>query len=155
MDKLELIAAMQAALETELERQKEANEKASAGATDSEAKAESKWDTQGLEASYLARGYAQQYEALMAQVDTVRKFELRSFRGKAIGVGALLECEMNAYTSLFFLFSCCGGMDLKVDGQEVTVITPQSPVGAALLNKREGDTYSVPSGANGKVVQVS
>ena len=155
MDKLEIVAAMMADLERELQRQKAANEQASSGATDSEAKAESKWDTQGLEASYLARGYAQQFETLTAQVETVRNFEPREFSGRAIGIGALIDCEVNGYRSLFFLFHCCGGKELMIDGKEVTVITLESPVGSALVNKRQGGTYALPSGVSGSIVDVT
>ena len=74
MDKSIILKAVLVALEEELRRQLKAQETAAAGATHVEAKAESKWDTCGLEQSYLARGQAKQFEALAMQVEELRAF---------------------------------------------------------------------------------
>ena len=151
MDKLKILKTVQEALEQELRRQLAAQETAAAGATHVEAKAESKWDTCGLEQSYLARGHAKQFEALVMQVEELRGFVPSCFSGKAIGAGALAETEMDGETFLFFLLHCGGGTELEVDGREITVITPESPVGAALIGKRQGDAYSFRAGMAGKI----
>ena len=151
MDKLKILKAVQEALEEELRRQLAAQEMAASGATHVEAKAESKWDTCGLEQSYLARGHAKQFEALAMQVEELRAFKPPCFSGKAIGAGALVETEMDGETSLFFLLHCGGGTELEVDGREITVITPESPVGAALTGKRQGAAYSFRAGMAGKI----
>ena len=36
-----------------------------------------------------------------------------------------------------------GGVVLRVDGVEVTVVTPSSPVGQALLGKQAGDDFEL------------
>jgi transcription elongation GreA/GreB family factor len=154
MDKLKILKTVQEALEQELRRQLAAQETAAAGATHVEAKAESKWDTCGLEQSYLARGHAKQFEALATQVEELRAFNPACFSGKAIGAGALVETEMEGETVLFFLLHCGGGTELEVDGREITVITPESPVGAALVGKRQGDPYSFRAGMAGKIRRV-
>jgi hypothetical protein len=151
MDKQKILKAVQEALEQELRRQLAAQETAAAGATHVEAKAESKWDTCGLEQSYLARGHAKQFETLAGQVEELRSFIPSSFSGKPIGAGALAETEMDGETFLFFLLNCGGGTELEVDGREITVITPESPVGAALVGKRQGDAYSFRAGMAGKI----
>jgi transcription elongation GreA/GreB family factor len=38
-----------------------------------------------------------------------------------------------------------------VEGRELTVITPESPVGAALTGKKQGDTYSFRAGMTGEI----
>ena len=151
MDKLKILKAVQEALEKELRRQLAAQEMAAAGATHVEAKAESKWDTCGLEQSYLARGHAKQFETLAMQVEELRGFVPSCLSGKPIGAGALVETEMDGETTLFFLLHCGGGTELEVDGHEITVITPESPVGAALAGKRQGDAYSFRAGMAGKI----
>lgn len=154
MEKQDVMAALKAELESELQRQQAANEQASAGATDSESRAESKWDTGGLEASYLARGYARQYAALVEQAEALRGFEPADFSGKAAAVGALIRCDFEGFTSYIFLLHCCGGTDLMVDGEEVTVVTLESPLGATLAGKRDGDSYKLPNGATGKIISI-
>ena len=131
-----------------------ANEDASAGATSSEARAETKWDTCGLESSYLARGHAMQFEALATQVHELRSFALPSFKGKPIDPGALIEVEQGGEAMLFFLLPCGGGVEVTIAGCEITVITPESPVGAALVDKEQGDTYSFRAGSTETILSV-
>ena len=151
MNKLKILKAVQEALEEELRRQLAAQETAAAGATHVEAKAESKWDTCGLEQSYLARGHAKQFETLAMQVEELRAFNPPCFSGKPIGAGALVETEMDGETFLFFLLHCGGGTEVALEGREITVITPESPVGAALTGKKQGDAYSFRAGAAGGI----
>ncbi len=154
MDKKEILKALVAELEGELHRLLAANERASAGATDSETKAETKWDTCGLESSYLARGHAQQFKTLAAEVHNLRGFVAPDYADRPIGVGALVEVELGGEALLFFLLHCGGGIDLAVEGREVTVITPESPVGAALLDKQSGDAFSFRAGSSGRILNV-
>ena len=154
MKKTTILKAVLAELENDLHRLQAANEDASAGATSSEARAETKWDTCGLESSYLARGHALQFKALAAHVHELRSFFIPSFKGKPIGSGALVEVEQSGEAMLFFLLPCGGGVEVTVEGREVTVITPESPVGAALLDKNEGDTYSFRVGSTEKILNV-
>jgi transcription elongation GreA/GreB family factor len=154
MNKANLIKAVLAELEEELRRLLAANEQASAGATDSEARAETKWDTCGLEASYLARGHAEQFRTLAAEVHNLRGFVAPDYTGRPVGVGALVEMKLGGDAMLFFLLHCGGGIDLMIDGREVTIITPESPVGAALLNKQSSDSFSFREGASGKILSV-
>ncbi len=155
MNKIKILRAVILELEGELRKLLAANEMASAGATHGEAKAETKWDTCGLEQSYLARGHAKQFEQLARQVKELRGFFLVDFSDKPIGVGALLEVELSGERMLFFLLNCGGGIELEVEAREVTVITPESPVGAALLGKKKGQTYSFRAGMEGKIRSVA
>jgi len=154
MDKKKILRAVVAELEEELRRQLAAQQTAAAGATHAEARAETKWDTCGLEQSYLARGHAKQFELLARQVEVLRKFVLPDFSGKPIASGALVETELDGETLLFFLLECGGGTELRIDGREITVITPESPVGAALTGKRQGDAYSFRAGLAGEIRRV-
>ena len=154
MKKKTILEAVLAELENDLHRLQAANEDASAGATSSEARAETKWDTCGLESSYLARGHAQQFKALAASVHELRATPLLSFEGKPIAEGALVEVKQGGEAMLFFLLPCGGGVEVIFEGREITVITPESPVGAALLGKEEGDTYSFRADSTEKVLTV-
>ena len=154
MDKAIILRALIAELEEELRRLLAANESAAAGATHAEARAETKWDTCGLEASYLARGHAEQFKTLAAEVHNLRGFVAPDYSGRPIGVGALVEVEMEGTAMRFFLLHCGGGIDLMIEGREVTVITPESPVGAALLDKQQNDSFSFRAGSSGIIQRV-
>lgn len=154
MLKSEILIRLGAELEAEIRRLKGANKAASAGATDSESRAESKWDTGALESSYLARGYAQQCANLSEQAERLRSFAPLSFSGKAAGIGALVECDLEGSRSHMILLPFCGGMELQMEGQVLTVVSPDSPLGRSLISKREGDVFKLPSGLSGSVISI-
>lgn len=154
MDKGKILVEILGNLERDRTRIRGANRSAASGATDSESRAESKWDTQGLEASYLARGYAQQYEQLVANAEKLKSFESISFAGKPVGVGALVKCQAGEFVDWYFLLPCCGGMELQAEGEALTIITVDSPLGVALAGKREGDSYRQPNGEPALILAV-
>ena len=154
MNKNYIFKAVCQALEEELRRQLKGQALAAEGATHAEAKAETKWDTCGLEQSYLARGLANQIEELAVQFDNLRSFVPRDYTGLPIGIGALIETETGGYKDLFFLLECGGGTEVEVEGREITVITPESPVGGVLRGKSEGETYSFRAGSEGRILAV-
>ncbi|MDA3923357.1 MAG: transcription elongation factor GreAB [Kiritimatiellae bacterium] len=154
MNKGKIIKALRAKLEEELVRLRDANKRASAGATDSEARAETKWDTCSLEASYLARGHAQQFSQISSDVQSLQVAVLPDCRNRPIEMGALAEVDIGFGPKFFFLLHCGGGMKLSVEGDDVTVITPESPIGAALIGKKRGDSFSFREGAIGKILNV-
>ena len=154
LDKSEIIKALLEVMEANLRRQFDANKNASDGATNAEARAETKWDTCGLEASYLARGHALQFKQTAAQVDELRAMEPQSFAGKPIGVGALVKVDSDGEIMFFFLMNHGGGTELKLDFGEVTVVTPESPVGVAMLGKEQGESYTLGGGLSGGIREV-
>ena len=154
MDKTKILKAVIVALEEDLRRQLKGQESAAEGATHAEARAETKWDTCGLEQSYLARGLAQQFEVLAMQLEELRAFSPANFTNRPIGVGALVETEMGGERNHSFLLNCGGGTELCVEDRQITVITPESPVGGALLGKKLGDNYSFRAGAEGSILRV-
>jgi transcription elongation GreA/GreB family factor len=111
-----------------------------AEATHESNKAENKYDTRGLEASYLARGQSKQAAELEAAIAEFEKLVARKFApGEAIGLGALVELEHAGETTIYFLGPRAGGTEIIHDRKEILVITPQSPLGEQLLGKKAGE----------------
>ena len=109
-------------------------------ATHESSKAENKYDTRGLEASYLARGQSKQAAELEAAIAEYQKLGVKKFAdGDAIAVGALVELEHGGENSLYFVGPRAGGTEILHDRKEILVITPQSPLGEQLLGKKSGD----------------
>lgn len=154
MDKHILLKQVLRELDGELRGQREANEKAASAATHSEAQAKSKWDTCGLEQSYLARGHAMQYEALAKQVEALRNFRIPDYNDQPIGVGAIVELEQGEESGCYFVLNCGGGIELALDEEVITVITIQSPVGQALRDKKAGESFSFREDAVGTIKSV-
>ena len=140
MNKRALIEKIIAQLTSELEVYFRAAQASRAEATHEQSKAESKYDTRGLEASYLAHGQSRQAAELEAAIAEFEKLEVRKFAsGEPGGVGALVELEVGGEKSFYFLGPRAGGTEVVQDKQEVLVITPQSPLGAQLMEKKPGD----------------
>ena len=140
MNKRALIQKIIKQLTSELEVYFRAAQNSRAEATHEQNKAESKYDTRGLEASYLARGQSKQAAELEADITEFGKLEVRKFAAsEPIDVGALLELEIGGDKSLYFLGPRAGGTEVVQDKKEILVITPQSPLGAQLLNRKQGD----------------
>ncbi len=133
---------MIAQLSEELEGYARSARSAHAEATDEQSKAENKYDTRGLEASYLARGQSRQAAETSEALEQFAALPLRDF-GPAdpIDLGALVELDTKAGTVSYFIGPRAGGMEVKQGRREVLVITPQSPLGQQLLGKKAGDRW--------------
>lgn len=135
-----LLEKIRLELKASLERLAKAAMEAHAAATDPGSKAEGKYDTRSLEASYLAAGQARQVDELAAAVRVFESLNLHDFAMDAtIDAGALVEVEMRGETSLLLLVPAAGGMVLEADGQEITLLTPASTLYQKLLGMRSGD----------------
>jgi hypothetical protein len=127
-------------LRERLERLAKAAIEAHAAATDPGSKAEGKYDTRSLEASYLATGQARQVEDLADTVRVFDQWEPRDFEpDEAIGAGALVQVEVGAEELWFLLAPAAGGSEISVEGMEVTMLAPASGLYQSLLGKRVGD----------------
>ena len=116
-------------------------------ATHEESQAEDRHDTRGLEASYLAAAQASRASELQRLIQVYRFLHLPEYQsGDLIGPGALVELDLNGRRSCYFLVPQGGGMSLLLEGKPVRVITPNTPLGDALLGQSVGSLVEVESG---------
>lgn len=138
--KEEILEKIRADLRARFDRLAKAALEAHAAATDPGSKAESKYDTRNLEASYLASGQAKQVEDL---AEAVRIFEGLSLPDFAHDVpadaGALVEVEQADGPAYYLLAPAAGGLVVEHDGREITLLTPDSPLYRQLQGRRTGD----------------
>lgn len=113
-------------------------------ATDPEFKAESKYDTRGLEASYLASAEAKRVEELKLEIQILEEVDVdQSKKLGEISIGALVELEHANQKRKYFLIPTAGGTIVKVDEEAVLVVSVFSPIGDALLGLKSGDDFDV------------
>jgi len=140
MNKRALIRKIVARLTDELAVYFRAAQASRAEATHEQSKAENKYDTRGLEASYLARGQSRQAAEIQAAIAAFETLDPRRFgAGEPIGVGAFVELDLNAEKTAYFIGPRAGGTEVVHEQREVQVITPQSPLGRQLLGRKQGD----------------
>ena len=135
-----LLVEMRAALEAMARSARDAAE----GATHEESRSEGDKDMRATEESYVARGKAMRTEEL---ADELARAESGAFRAyvavDAIGPGALVRVLVDEAPRLFLVSAYGGGRTLRVDGHEITVVAPATPVGGALVGKRVGDDFEL------------
>lgn len=155
MNKRAIIQKITAQLTAELEIYFRAAQFSRAEATHESNKAENKYDTRGLEASYLARGQSKQAAELEAAIAEYQKLGVRKFAvGDGIAVGALVELEMSGENNFYFLGPRAGGTEVLHDRKEIMVITPQSPLGEQLMGRSAGDAWPLKLGKEARPAKI-
>lgn len=146
MDKRPLVAALVAELRLRYERAVAALSGAREAATGADTKAENKYDTRGLEASYLAAGQAEQAEELRSSLQAVENFDFSDFDpDDSIAVGALVEVEQDGEIRYYLLAPAGGGIVLEgEEGETVTVLGAASPLAERLRGRKPGEIFADP-----------
>lgn len=113
-------------------------------ATDQEFKAESKYDTRALEASYLASAEAKRVEELKLEIQILEEVDVDASKKLGeISIGALVELLHHDQKRLYFLIPTAGGTIIKVSDEAVLVVSVFSPIGDALMGLKAGDEFEV------------
>lgn len=145
MNKHDLQQLIVAALERDLAIAQRAAQTAYETATHEENIAENKYDTLGLEASYLATGQARRMAEIAQALARLRDLPVTLHDpGRGLQVGDYIELEdPKGHTRALFLAPDGAGLVVQAQGLAVTVITPHAPLGRALLGKLEGEEISL------------
>jgi transcription elongation GreA/GreB family factor len=155
VNKRAIIKKIVARLTEELQVYFRAAQFSRAEATHESSKAESKYDTRGLEASYLARGQSRQAAEIEAAIAEFEKLPVKKFGADdPIGIGALVELENGGENFFYFIGPRAGGTEVLHDQKEILVITPQSPLGGQLLGKKAGDSPQLNLGGMRKPAKI-
>ena len=139
------------ALEDNLQVVIQAAKDAHFAATHSESIAETKYDTFGLESSYLAQGQQKRVDevnqslAYFLQIAKTRRQCVQT-----IEPPCLVSLENEKLQRHFFVAPFAGGLTVEIEQTPITVVTRASPVGQSLLGKMLDDEVSITF--KGKVV---
>ena len=120
-----------------------AAEEARAGATPAEKREDGRV---AMEYAGLARGQKDRAARTAAEVSLLETFRPRPLPARApIALGAVVEVEDGSQGRTFFLAPVGAGVELTGPGGDgyLSVVTPASPVGKAVMGRRVGDTIEV------------
>jgi len=145
MNKQSLLNAVVEILEKDLQAIVDASSVARKAATEGEAKAEHKYDTRGIEQSYLADGQARRGAELMESIAHLKALPLLNFqKSSPVQISAIVEVESEREDfQLFFILPSRGGIKVDFEGQEILTLSPDSPMGENILGKFTGDEFEV------------
>jgi len=147
MNKHSIVQKITAAITAELMACTRSAKAAHAEATDEQSKAENKYDTRGLEASYLAQGQSRQAAELALAIQQYESLVLRDYGpGEPIDVGAAVELERLGERTCYFIGPRGGGTEIECEGRTVLVVTPQSPMGRQLVGRKQGEPLEIKIG---------
>jgi len=149
MNKALILKQILIALQHDLNGLQTAMKVAHESATHSESVAENKYDTRGLEASYLAHGQAKraaEIEASLRAFAAINPVSL-NLRPSTVTISSLVKLEnQNGMVRWVWLGSDAGGVKFEFEGfkgNEIIIITLQSPLGAALMGRAVGDAFDL------------
>jgi transcription elongation GreA/GreB family factor len=150
IDKTALTSLVMNELSKELNQAINAANEAHAAAVDDQSVAETQYDTLAIEASYLAEGQSRRVQELQTALKAYQDSNFVVFdEDKPIKLTALVQLAKDSTKQhWFFIGPAAGGFRCEVLGQHITVITPQSPMGLALLDKYQGDDVDITLGTN-------
>lgn len=113
-------------------------------ATHEDSKAENKYDTRGLEASYMASSQSKRVLEAQQTLKILRDMPVRTYgEDDVIGMGALVNLEEDEVYVSYFLSPRGGGTRIDVEGNPILVITAASPLGKALMGSEVGDEVQI------------
>lgn len=121
-------------------------------ATNEESEAENKYDTLGLEASYLAQGQSKRVTECEADLNTFKKFSINDADCQnSIGIGSVIYMRDEFDKELIiFLGPASGGLNIQLDDTSITLITPSSPLGKILVGHSVDDEIELKPGHTNK-----
>lgn len=155
MDKSQFFNRLIETLREECMHAIQASKDAAEYATDEESRPESQWDTQGLEASYLAAGQASQAKQWAADVEELQSEREDLLKPRTrVALGALFSCDLAGTEEWFFFAGVAGGHVVRMEQSEVTVITAKSTLASSILGKKVGEEFTLLNGLTGKVLTV-
>ena len=131
-------------IDLQLKLVSEAAQKTLDMATHEESKPENKYDTRGLEASYLARAQTERVLDLKSIRDRISNLKVQYFgSSQKIALTALIELESKGKRIWLLMLPKGGGHSFKHENILVKVITPESPLGSQLLGKSVDDVIYI------------
>jgi len=147
--KAALIQKIIASLDAELEIYAKSARAAHEEATHEQSKAENKYDTRGLEASYLAHGQSRQAAETLQAREEFLSLKAQDFGpDDAIDIGAVVKLEGPDTLMLYFIGPRAGGTEIVHQKKTLFVITPQSPLGNQLLGRKQGERLTLEIGGS-------
>lgn len=110
---------------------------------------DSKYETLALEASYIAQGQANRAQEIKQAIEAYRRLVIQTFSDRSsIRLSALVLLEdADGNEKRVFLGPAAGGLNVLHEGQEIMLITPDSPLGQELIGRQVDDCFQLEGGA--------
>tara|TARA_R110000744_G_scaffold79260_8_gene155774 strand:- start:1988 stop:2371 length:384 start_codon:yes stop_codon:yes gene_type:complete len=111
--------------------------------------AETQYDTLAIEQSYLAEGQSRRVDEIKYTIKCLQNIPSQALKPKLeINIGSVVQLERDIdKQQWFFLAPVAGGYRCKlakqIDTITIVVITPESPLGSAMIGKVVDDEVNI------------
>ena len=152
--KKDLVTAILDQLQREVADTTKAAQAAHSGATHEDAVAKSKYDTHGLELSYLAGSQYERAEKMATDLHNLRSMKITLFdQDDRVAVGTVVElAHPDASSDLYFLCPYGAGLTVSWLEFQVKVVSQSSPLGGDLMGAYVDDEVFIGNSPKGKIV---
>ncbi|WP_448245577.1 hypothetical protein [Thalassotalea agariperforans] len=142
-DKPQILTLVLQQLTHELNNCIEAANNAHLAAVDEQSVAETQYDTLAIESAYLAEGQSRRLVELKKTIGQLKSFTFQPVDiEQPIKLGGLIQFEDSPQNKWLLMSPTAGGYKVMIGDNLVTLVTPQSPLGKAILNKYLDDDIS-------------
>lgn len=144
MDKKAVFKNLQQEIDKQLQLAVDAVQVTLDVATHEENKPENKYDTRGLEASYLARAQSERVLDLKDVKVLIDAIRVREFTSEdRIALSAIVRLEGKDKDLWVLLLPKGGGQSVQYKDLQIKVITLESPLGSQLVGKMVDDVIEI------------
>ena len=151
MEKPAVIEKIIEAMEAQLKTVQSAAEAAHSGATHEDAIQKGKYETHGLEMSYLAGSHYERAQRLALEIETLRLTPMIQFDKEAeVTQGALIGLESDGIKSIIYLSLIGAGTVVE----DIKVLSPKAPLGQELLGCTLGDEVGLKGQARYVIISI-
>ncbi len=155
LDKKQILALIIARLQADIAVAEQAVAVARDTATHKDCLGSSKYETMGTEASYLAQGQGIRLLELERALAYFKQLRLTAEPSSTVTLSSLVTlADEEGNTQLLWLAADAGGLKIKYGERQVTVISPQSPLGRAMMGKTAGDDFELNISGNRRSYEV-
>ncbi len=144
MNKSLLVEQVIAHLNEKIKGATEAADVAHLAAIDDQSVAETQYDTLAIESAYLAEGQTRRIAQYKAELELMSNPKLLKDARGQVSLGSWVSLEQeNGELRYVYLAPAGAGLELTIDNEIVNVITPNAPIGLAMLGLIEGDEFNL------------
>lgn len=154
MNKTELFRRIEESIKKEIARTEKARKDSQDDANKHKGKMASRYDTFKEEAQYMASAYEARLAELSSSLILVQGLleniqTVQTTKSVRVGSVVFLQSE-GGEKNCYLLAPAGGGIQFMTEDIEISVVTPSSPIGRALLGKKIGDKIKIQTqdGAN-------
>lgn len=139
MNKASLLEKILLELQTKLDAAIAETKSAKEAATHEESKPENKYDTRGLEATYMAQAQAKRVGQIKEDIYNLSKIKFENQSTKVISGSLVKLLYLEQEKEAFYFVLPSGGINIDFKAETIKSISVSSPLAQVLLNKEEGD----------------